>query len=101
MEPTVELRHELLRNMKDLEIIRILPWPDISGRVARLAMNHILIAENYWPAITHHADRQRYYDTLQREQDELMVLSVESIASGTEASNRLYQAIVDDSHEAR
>nr|WP_276604270.1 Fic family protein [Nannocystis pusilla] len=28
------------------ELIRIFPWPDISGRVARLAMNAILIAEN-------------------------------------------------------
>lgn len=88
----IELACEIHR-----EIIRILPWPDISGRVARLAMNHILIAENYWPALIHHADRQRYYDTLQREQDELLVLCVESISAGTGASNRLYQAIVDDS----
>ena len=27
------------------EVIRIFPWPEISGRVARLAMNHILVNE--------------------------------------------------------
>src|SRR5690606_9389886 len=44
------------------ELIRIFPWPDISGRVARLAMNAILVAENYWPCILHHNERQTYYD---------------------------------------
>ena len=81
------------------ELIRILPWPDISGRVARLAMNHILINEGYWPAIIHHVDRQRYYDTLQRDQDELLELVVESIREGMVASNKLYQSIVDSSRE--
>jgi Fic family protein len=78
------------------ELIRILPWPDISGRVARLAMNHILVNESYWPALIHHVNRQRYYDTLQRDQDELLELVTESIAQGIDASNRLYQGIVDD-----
>ena len=78
------------------EIIRILPWADISGRVARLAMNHILLAENYWPAIIHHVERQRYYDTLQRDQDELLELSIESIQHGVTASGRLLAGI----HEA-
>ena len=77
------------------EVIRILPWPDISGRVARLAMNHILVNENYWPSLIHHVDRQRYYDTLQREQEELLELVVDAIAQGISASNRLYQTIVD------
>ncbi|PRP97457.1 Fic/DOC family protein [Enhygromyxa salina] len=79
------------------EIIRILPWPEISGRVARLAMNHILINESYWPAIVHHVDRHRYYDTLQRDQDELLELVVDSIREGMVASNKLYQGIVDSS----
>ena len=79
------------------EVIRILPWPEISGRVARLAMNHILINESYWPAIIHHVDRQRYYETLQRDQDELLELAVDAIRQGMLASNRLYQGIVDQS----
>lgn len=77
------------------ELIRILPWVNISGRVARLAMNHILLAENYWPTIIHHVERQRYYDTLQRDQDELLELCIETMNSGLTASNRLYQASIE------
>ncbi len=77
------------------EIIRILPWSDISGRVARLAMNHILVNESFWPALIHHADRQKYYDALQRDHDELRDLVVASMEAGMKASNRLYQSIVD------
>jgi Fic family protein len=79
------------------EIIRILPWPDISGRVARIAMNSILVNEDYWPAVIHHVDRQQYYDTLQRDNDELQRLAAHSIHAGLISSNRLYQAIVDAS----
>ena len=86
----IELACEIHR-----ELIRILPWPNISGRVARLAMNHILLAEGYWPAIIHHVERQRYYDTLQRDQDELLELCVETMQSGLTASNRLYQSIFE------
>ena len=71
------------------------PWPEISGRVARLAMNHILINEGYWPAIIHHVDRQRYYEALRQDQDELLNLAVSSQLEGVSATNRLYQGIVD------
>lgn len=86
----IELACEIHR-----ELIRILPWTGISGRVARLAMNHILLAEGYWPAIIHHVERQRYYDTLQRDQDELMELCVETMQNGVTASNRLFQSTFD------
>ena len=77
------------------EVIRIFPWPEISGRVARLAMNHILINEGYWPAIIHHVDRQRYYEALRQDQDELLNLAVSSQLEGVSATNRLYHGIVD------
>lgn len=79
------------------EVIRVFPWADLSGRVARLAMNHILLSENYWPSIVHHVDRQRYYEVLRLDQDELVELSVESMEQGMLSSNRLYQSIVDAS----
>jgi Fic family protein len=86
----IELACEIHR-----EVIRIFPWSEISGRVARLAMNHILINENYWPAIIHHVDRQRYYEALRQEQDELLGLVVSGVEHGMSASNKLYQGIVD------
>lgn len=77
------------------EVIRIFPWPEISGRVARLAMNNILVNEGYWPATIHAIDRQRYYDVLRLDQDQLLDLVVDSVESGILSSSRLYQAIVD------
>ncbi|MCP5066066.1 MAG: Fic family protein, partial [bacterium] len=77
------------------EVIRIFPWPEISGRVARLAMNHILVHEDYWPGIVHSVDRQRYYDVLRLDQDQLLNLVVESIQQGVSSSSKLYQTIVD------
>ena len=86
----IELAAEVHR-----EVIRVFPWPEISGRVARLAMNHILINEDYWPALIHAVDRQRYYDVLRLDQDQLLDLVIESIEQGIVSSNRLYQGIVD------
>jgi Fic family protein len=79
------------------EVIRVFPWPEISGRVARLAMNNILCNEGYWPAIIHAVDRQKYYEVLRQDQDQLLDLTLRSIEHGTKASNTLYQGIVDSS----
>ncbi len=77
------------------EVIRIFPWPEISGRVARLAMNHILVNEGYWPSTIHAIDRQRYYDVLRLDQDQLLELVIESMEQSIGSSNKLYQSIVD------
>ncbi|MGB1013480.1 MAG: Fic family protein [Nannocystaceae bacterium] len=86
----IELAAEVHR-----EVIRIFPWPDISGRVARLAMNAILVNEDYWPGIVHAIDRQTYYDVLRLDQDQLLNLVVDGLEEGIRSSNRLYQSIVD------
>lgn len=77
------------------EVIRVFPWPEISGRVARIAMNHILINEGYWPSTIHAIDRQRYYDVLRLDQDQLLDLVLESVRQGITSSSKLYQGIVD------
>ncbi|MBL4688195.1 MAG: Fic family protein [Nannocystaceae bacterium] len=77
------------------EVIRIFPWSEISGRVARLAMNNILCNEGYWPATIHAIDRQRYYDVLRLDQDQLLELVLASVEQGMQSSNKLYQDIVD------
>jgi len=79
------------------EVIRIFPWSEISGRVARLAMNNILVNEGYWPGTIHAIDRQRYYDVLRLDQDQLRDLVLQSIEQGVKSSNKLYQGIVDAS----
>jgi hypothetical protein len=58
-------------------------------------MNHILVNEGYWPATIHSIDRQRYYDVLRLDQDQLLELVLESVEAGIKSSNKLYQDIVD------
>src|SRR5690606_704264 len=46
------------------ELLRVFPFPNDSGKVARLLMNLILLKSGYPPAIIHAAERQRYYEAL-------------------------------------
>jgi len=46
------------------EILRIFPFANDSGKVARLVMNLLLLRTGYPPAIIHSTERQRYYEAL-------------------------------------
>jgi Fic family protein len=46
------------------EILRIFPFANDSGKVARLVMNLLLLRGGYPPAIIHSTERQRYYEAL-------------------------------------
>jgi hypothetical protein len=92
----VELAVEVHR-----EVIRVYPWPETSGRVARLAMNHILCKQGYWPAIIHATDRQRYYEVLRGDLDKLLGLALQSMEQGIRAGSTLYQEIVDSDRSPR
>jgi Fic family protein len=46
------------------DLLRIFPFPNDSGKVARLLMNLLLLRQGYPPAIIHSTERQRYYEAL-------------------------------------
>jgi Fic family protein len=46
------------------DLLRVFPFPQDSGKVARLLMNLILLRSGYPPAIVHSTERQRYYEAL-------------------------------------
>lgn len=46
------------------DLLRVFPFTDDSGTVARLFMNLLLIRGGYPPAIIHSTERQRYYEAL-------------------------------------
>jgi Fic family protein len=46
------------------DLLRAFPFPNDSGKVARLFMNLLLMRAGYPPAIIHSAERQRYYEAL-------------------------------------
>lgn len=77
MERLMEWYKENKDNLHSIELSAILhhrltaihPFTDGNGRVARLAMNTILMQKGYTPAIIRNEDRQDYYEAL-READE-------------------------------
>jgi Fic family protein len=46
------------------DLLRVFPFTQDSGKVARLFMNLLLLRSGYPPAIVHSTERQRYYDAL-------------------------------------
>ena len=46
------------------DLLRTFPFPQDSGKVARLLMNILLLRANLPPVIVHSTERQRYYDAL-------------------------------------
>jgi Fic family protein len=46
------------------DIVRVFPFAQDSGKVARLFMNLMLLRSGYPPAIVHSTERQRYYEAL-------------------------------------
>jgi Fic family protein len=46
------------------DLLRVFPFANDSGKVARLFMNLLLLRSGYPPAIVHSTERQRYYEAL-------------------------------------
>ncbi|HEX8790408.1 MAG TPA: Fic family protein [Polyangiaceae bacterium] len=46
------------------DLVRVFPFTNDSGKVARLFMNLLLLRSGYPPAIIHASERQRYYEAL-------------------------------------
>jgi hypothetical protein len=61
------------------DLLRVFPFPNDSGKVARLLMNIILLRGGYPPAIVHSTERQRYYEALKGQLPIIIQLVNESI----------------------
>jgi Fic family protein len=61
------------------DLVRVFPFPNDSGKVARLLMNIVLLRGGYPPAIVHSTERQRYYEALKGQLPVILQLVNESI----------------------
>jgi hypothetical protein len=61
------------------DLLRVFPFAQDSGKVARLLMNIILLRGGYPPAIVHSTERQRYYEALKGQLPVIIQLVNESI----------------------
>lgn len=70
------------------KLIHIYPWLKNSGKAARLLMNMLLYRDGYLPAVIHAVERQRYYEVLRQDLNELARLVVESMLNGIDSATR-------------
>lgn len=73
-------------------LMRVYPFVDHNGRVARLAQTVYLLRAGYPPAILHAIDRQRYYDVLRVPAAALRSLLTEAMQNSLENSKKFFRA---------
>jgi Fic family protein len=61
------------------DLLRVFPFANDSGKVARLFMNLLLLRSGYPPAIVHSTERQRYYEALKGSSATMTQIVQESI----------------------
>jgi Fic family protein len=78
------------------DLLRTFPFEKDSGKVARLFMNLLLMRAGYPPAIVHHAERQRYFDSLKGSPVAMNSIVQEAIDNALSSSEKMV-----DEHETR
>jgi Fic family protein len=78
------------------DLLRVFPFAQDSGKVARLLMNVILLRGGYPPAIVHSTERQRYYEALKGQLPVIIQLVNESISNALASIEKRL-----DEHESR
>ena len=76
-------------------LMSIYPWTKNSGKVGRLLMNLSLIRDGYPPAIVHSIERQRYYDALRLENNQIAGLLLESLSTYVGTANRFIDELIE------
>ncbi len=71
------------------DLLRVFPFQNDSGKVARLFMNLLLFRAGYPPAIIHATERQRYYDALKGEPNTILRIVQESVDNGLASVERM------------
>jgi Fic family protein len=74
------------------DILRVFPFTQDSGKVARLFMNLLLLRSGYPPAIVHSSERQRYYDALKGSSAAMMTIVQEAIENNLASVEKLIDA---------
>ncbi len=73
------------------QLLHIYPFPKMSGKVARLLMNLILLRGGYPPAIVHATERQRYYDALKTSDNATAKVVTEALVASMNSAIRYFE----------
>jgi len=74
------------------DLLRVFPFTQDSGKVARLFMNLLLLRAGYPPAIVHSTERQRYYDALKGSSATMTQIVQEAIDNNLASIEKLVEA---------
>jgi Fic family protein len=74
------------------DLLRVFPFTQDSGKVARLFMNLLLLRSGYPPAIVHSTERQRYYDALKGSSATMTSIVQDSIENNLASIEKLLDA---------
>ena len=72
------------------KVIHIFPFANVSGKIARLIMNIILLQWDYMPSIIHAIERQDYYEALKEPHAGIRNLIINSMENSIENAIRFY-----------
>jgi len=73
------------------QLLHIYPFPKMSGKVARLLMNLILLRGGYPPAVLHATERQRYYDALKTSDNATAKMVTEALVASMNSAIRYFE----------
>ncbi len=90
----LELYHAELRHAHPVraaaiahwELMRVFPFDERTGLVARLMMNYILVSHDYPPAIIHAQDRHLYFAALNGHRADLVPIIVDAVSATINAA---------------
>lgn len=80
------------------DLLRAFPFPEDSGKVARLLLNLLLLRGGYPPAIVHSTERQRYYEALKGSSATMTQIVQEAIDNNLGSIEKLLETY-DARHE--
>lgn len=74
------------------DLLRVFPFTNDSGKVARLFMNLLLLRAGYPPAIVHSTERQRYYEALKGSSTAMTQIVQEAVENNLASVEKLLAA---------
>ena len=78
------------------ELMRIFPFTDHSGRIARLVGNMYLLHAGMPPVVVHAVDRQRYYESFRVGEPQLRELLLESLENQLASAEKFVRQALRD-----
>ena len=83
------------------DLLRVFPFTQDSGKVARLFMNLLLLRSGFPPAIVHSTERQRYYEALKGSNAVMTQIVQESIENNLGSVEKLLDAYESKGYAVR